>query len=888
MSDILGALVRRMRHVFRRRRFDADLAEEMMFHRAMRERELAASGADPRDAASAAKRAFGSSALAQDRARDVWLWPWLQDLARDLKFAFRLLAKEPGFTALAVAVLGLGIGVTNFQAVLVNAICVRGLPIPRVDRVVYIAARDVRDHEQALSYRELEEVRASIGASVDLAAFGSSRVIVGDEGRAPDRALAVYLSAGAFSILDATPALGRAFEPVDDRPGAPAVALLAHAFWMSRYGGDPAVVGRRVLIDGTPTAIVGVMADGFRFPVATDLWQPLALMPGIATAKRTVRSLAAIGRLAESATLADVRGRLDGATTRLSHDYPATNTGMRLTAVPINDKYNGRLTDPVWIAFMSVGVIVLLIACANAANLLLMRSAVRGHEMAVRASLGASRARLVRQLLMESAALAAVAGIVGIALSVACVRAITSIIPPNTLGYWITFTMDRRVLALLCVVCLGTVFVFGLAPALHVSKTDVVSLVKEGARGGAASARARRWTTAFLTAEFGLTMVMVAALVLNWRATRAGARADLVIDPDRIVTAGVTLSSARYGSPAQRQAFYDAVTERLGAVHDIAAFAVATALPGGGGVPRQTFVEGRERSATDPPLTSWTVTVGGDYFGVLGLGLVRGRAFDDRDGLAGAETAVVNQRFAQMFFPDADAIGHRVKLPDPGAAQAAPWLTIIGISPTVRQRPLPEPDPVVYLPMRSAPAPAAMLMIRAASGTTRVGPLLRSAVAAIDANTPLDRLMSMDQALALAQWNGRLSSDILNGIALVALCLAAIGVYAVASHGVAQRTQEIGIRMALGAPASHVVGMVLRRAAMQRGLGLLAGVVCILAWERMIGGGGTGGDLPARTMSDPINLVTVAALVTVIVAVASIVPALRATRLDPVAALRHE
>src|SRR5438034_8914320 len=361
----------------------------------------------------------------------------------DLRFAFRLLAKDRRFSLLAVAVLGLGIGVNNTQFILVNAICIRGLPIERVDRVVWFAARDVRDRDLALSYRELEESRAAAGPFDGLAAFGSAPMVVGDEGRAPDRAAGLYISANGFRLLRETPALGRDFEPGDDRVGAPAVAILGGALWKSRYGGDPAIVGRTIRIDGTPAIVVGVMRDGFRFPTNVELWRPLATMAGVTTERRTARALSVFGRMGDGNTLSDTRGRLTAMSARLSHDHPETNQAIRITAIPINERYNGRITDQVWLIFISVGVLVLLIACANVANLLLMRAAGRGHEMAVRASLGASRRQLVRQLLMESAVLAVAGGIVGLALSLAGVRLLQTAIPENTLPYWMTFTMDR-------------------------------------------------------------------------------------------------------------------------------------------------------------------------------------------------------------------------------------------------------------------------------------------------------------------------------------------------------------------------------------------------------------------------------------------------------------
>ena len=787
--------------------------------------------------------------------------------------------------------LGLGIGITNLQAVLINDICIRGLPVPHVDRVLFFSARDAHEREQPLSPREFDDLRATTRGLSGLAAFSIAPMVIGDEGQAPDRAIGAYVSASAFGILAERPLLGRDFEPADDRPGAPAVAILAHTLWASRYGADLSIVGRTVRVNGVPAIVVGVTRDRFRFPTNTEIWQPLASMPDVDEGERATRGLGVFGRLEDASSIADIRRQLAGSTRRMSHDYPDTNSGIRLTVVPINEKYNGRITDTVWLAFISVGVLVLLIACANTANLLLTRSASRGHEMALRASLGASRSQLVRQLLVESTLLAVLGGVVGTALAAAGLHVLSSMVPPNTLPYWVTFTMDRRVFALLCAICLGTVFVFGFAPALHLSRTDVGQELKDGHRGGGASLRVRRWTTVFLAAEFALTMVMVAALLLSIRTSRAAARAQLVIDPANLVTSAVTLPPESYRTPDRRLAFYDQVETSLARLPSLSGMSVASALPLAGAPAKQVDIEGQPRTPGQVAPTVRTVTIGDRYFDVLSIPLLRGRGFSARDGFAGYENVVVNQRFAQVFFAGTDAIGRHIRLTDVGANTVPrSWLTIVGVSATVRQRPLPDPDPVVYLPLRADPPVSARLIIRAPHAAAVVAPLLRDAVRAIDPDLPLYHTMSMDQALAESQWNGRVSATILDGIVLIAIGLAGVGVYAVTSYAVEQRTQELGIRMALGAPRRHLVAIVLRRAAAQLAFGLLAGVACTLAWQRLFSEGES--TTFSRTISyrltDPTNLVLVSAVLALITAVACVLPARRAAALDPLASLRHE
>ena len=812
------------------------------------------------------------------------------ELAREVRLAIRLLLKDRRFTILAVTVLGLGIGVNNTQFILVNAICIRGLPIERVDRVVWFTARDARDRDLPMSYRELEEAEASSGPFEGVAAFAAAPTVVGDEGRAPDRAAGLYISANGFNLLREKPVLGRAFEPEDDRAGAPSVAILGGALWKSRYGGDPAIVGRTIRIDGTPTVVVGVARDGFRFPANTELWRPLAAMPGITTERRTARALSVFGRMRDDNTLSDTRGRLASLSARLSREHADTNQGIRFTAIPINERYNGRITDQVWLVFISVGVVTLLIACANAANLLLMRAVDRAHEMAVRASLGASRRQLVRQLMIESAVLAALGGATGLALSLVGVRLLQTAIPQNTLPYWMRFTMDGRALTVLLGVSVATVFVFGLAPAIHVSKTDAGAAMKDGRRTGSAGLRARRWTTAFLTAEFALSMLLIAALVTGVRGWLSAERAALVFNPANAITTSIALPPTVYRTPTERVEFYRQLHEKLAAIAGVSSTAVMTALPLGGASARALAIEGRAPAAAEVPPTVWTLTISPPYFSAIGVPLLRGRTFGDTDGTAGAEAAIVNQRFAEMFFPNGDAIGHRIRLTEPtatGTAAATPApMTIVGVSPTLRQRSGLDLDPVVYLPLRAGPPAVAAIVVRTSSDAAAIAPRLRDAVRAIDPNLPLYRLMPMEQAIAESQWNARVSNMIATTIALVALGLAAVGLYAVTAHAVVQRTQEIGIRMALGAGTPHVVGIVVRRAMAQLVLGLVAGTGCILAWERVFDAN-TGAARLYR-LSDPANLAAVSLVLLLVAVIASIAPAWRAAHLDPVLALRDE
>jgi len=665
--------------------------------------------------------------------------------------------------------------------------------------------------------------------------------------------------------------------------------------WRSRYAADPRVIGRTVRINGTPTTIVGVMRAPFRFPSVTDVWVPLSSMPSVSTDRRAVRALSVVARLHEGAALAGVRASLAGDSDRLSHEFPASNAGIALRAIPINQRYSGNLTDAVWIAFVTVAVIVLLIACANAANMLLLRAAGRSHEIAVRASLGASQSRIVRQLVVESALLAVLGGALGMMLEWAGLRGINAIIPENTLAYWMRWRLDLRALAVLCAMCGCAVLVFGLAPALHVASADVNATIKSGGRGGFGAVRGRRWTAICLAVECGLTMVMLAALFVALRTTRDEGRKFVAAQPDGVLTTWMTLPADRYRTVDARRRFYRALEARVAALPDTAAVAMETALPLGGGAPRTLAAYGAAAEPAGKQPTVWTIGVSARYFEAIGVPVTRGRAFDDRDGLDGYETAIVNQRLADMFFSGRDAVGQHIRLNEPGVPAAAP-LTIVGVVPSVRQiTTSADPDPIVYLPLSASPPVSAVLLVRGQPGPTRsigrgattpAAAPLRGALHEMDSELPLYRTMPMGDALDASQWNGRVSNWLLDSITVVAVLLASLGLYAVIAHAIVQRTREIGIRVALGATRARVVSMVARQAGLHFVLGVGAGVACVFGFALLTAGDG-GGQVTGYQMTSASTLAAVSVLLAAITAAASIAPAWRACRVDPARTLRE-
>jgi putative ABC transport system permease protein len=807
---------------------------------------------------------------------------------QDLRYAVRLLVKDPWFAAVAAIALALGIGVNNTVFTIVNSVLIRGLPFDRPDEIMSLGTRDARNRDRGVSYLEFQDWQNGNRSFVGLAAFSGQTMNVSDEGRAPERFGGPYISGNAFQLIGQKSLIGRDFLPEDDRPGAAPVVMLGNGIWKNRYGSDPGVIGRTIKVNELPATVIGVMPEGFKFPINADLWVPLTQLPGLTDQKRDARDFQVFGRLAAGVTPAQARAELTAVANRLAHDFPATNKEITPTVMTFNERYNGGQIRLIFLTLMGAVGFVLLIACANVANLLLARSAGRAREISVRVSLGATRFRIVRQLLVESVLLAAISGVLGFGLSLAGIRLFDAAVADVGKPYWIQFTLDGRVFAFLAATCLGSGVVFGLAPALHVSKTDINEVLKEGGRSGS-GVRARRWTSALIVVELALTLVLLAGAGFMVRSFLILYQRDVGIETSHLLTMRLQLPNRKYPTPEQRREFYERLDDRLAALGNVQAATVASTAPSTGGSSRQLFVEGREPVPGEQPQIVTQVMVGPRYFETIGLKLRRGRPFDDRDGTPGHETAIVNQRFVAMHFASDDPIGRRIRLtPEaaPGAPpQTAAVVTIVGITPTVRQRNFQEalPDPVVYVPLRSQPPPFAMLLLRAAGDPAALTPAVREEVRAIDPDLPLFGILTLDQMLAQGRWMFEVIGTMFGVFALIALALSAVGLYAVTAYSVSQRTQEIGVRMALGAQAPQVWWLVLRGALVQLAIGLPIGVAGAIGAGRLL--------QSVLVRSGSPDVATIASLVTLLITVslcACFWPARRATQLDPVSALRYE
>ncbi len=814
----------------------------------------------------------------------------MSSILQDLRFAARRLVRDRRFTLAAVAALALGIGATSAIFTIVNAVLLRSLPFDDPDRIMMISTRDAQGREFGVSEPDFEDWRREVRTFSGISLVQMGPVNFSADDRAPDQYDGVYISWNGFSLIGTQPVIGRGFSVEDDRPGSPPVMLLSYTVWQSRYGGDRAVIGRTIRANSEPATIVGVMPPGMEFPFNSDVWLPLAQRPTAQTrAGRAGRLLMAYGRLADGMTIEQARTEMTGITRQLAVQFPDTNKGVTADVSPFSEQVIGTQIRVLFWSLMGAVGFVLLIACANVANLLLARAADRSREMAVRISIGATRWRIVRQLLVESVLLAFVAGVAGLGLAYAGVRWFDANTADIGKPYWMVFSMDGTVVAFFAAICLVTGIVFGLAPAVYVSRTSVMEVMKDGGRAGSAGMRARRWTTALIVAELTLTLVLLSGAGLMIRSFMNLYQMDIGVDTSRLVSMQLIFPTRTYASLESRALFLQRLDERLNGITSIAGASSTNYLPFTGASLRRFEIDGRaDMTGEQRPLVGM-VAVGSKYFDALGVRMLRGRAFTATDGEPGREAMIVNQRLVDMHFRGEDPVGRRIRLINDGNIPGAPKFyaaTIVGVSPTIRQRSFErDPDPVVYIThgQNALMAMQVNLIVRARDNPVAVTSLLRQEVSAMDPDVPVTNIRTIDEILARNRWPQRTFGTMFLAFAVIAIVLAAVGLYSVTAYSVAQRTQEIGIRMALGAEGEQVRWLILRRGLIQLAVGLTLGLAGALGTGRLLQG-----MLVATGPADVVTLVAISLVMVAVAVMACFWPARRATRLDPVKALRYQ
>jgi len=819
-------------------------------------------------------------------------------LLHDLRFAVRLITKERWFTAVAVAALALGIGVNATVFTLVNAVLIRGLPFEDSAQLYMLGVRrETETRASQLSHPELQDWRAQTRTFAGLAAFSNMGMNLADDRGVPEQARGSLLTANAFRVLGQQPLFGRDFSDEDDRKGAERVVIIGHGIWKNRYGADPAVLGRVLRVNGEPATIVGVMPEGMMFPTEAALWMPF--VPTTAQERRDNRPLSVFGRLRAGVSRAQAQAELDAIAGRLAAQYPETNKEFPGAIVQtFNERFNGGEIRQVFLAMMGAVGFVLLIACANVANLLLSRAAHRSREIALRIALGASRWRVVRQLLVESIVLGCIGGVLGLLLAFVGIRLFDAAVADSGKPYWIQFTVDWVVLAFLAGICVLTGILFGLAPALQVSKTSVNEVLKEGGRGSSGGRRAQWLSSTMVVVEIALTIVLLVGAGLMARSFLKLYSQDLGIRTDYLMTMRLALPNTKYPTPESRREFFDRLGPRLEGVPGAESVAMATNVPPQGGGRRDLEIEGRPaQSGTERPAVT-TVTISPTFFDAVGAQLRRGRVFTANDGAPGAESVIINPRFASEFFPGEDPIGRRIRFPPrepaPGSstpATATPpapppvWRTIVGISPSIRHGSPQDAEPpaVAYIPLRQEPSGFAFLLIRSRLEPGVMMNAVRREVQAVDQDQPVFTVQTMEQLLAQQQWPFRVFGSVFAIFAFIALVLAAVGLYAVMAYSVTQGTQEIGVRMALGAAGRQVSWLILRRGLIQLVVGLTLGLSGAALASRAL--------RPLLVQVAPHDLATfvgITLLLSTVALAACLIPARRATRLDPLVALRRD
>jgi putative ABC transport system permease protein len=826
---------------------------------------------------------------------------------QDLRYGFRMLRQRPGFTFAAVIALALGIGANTAIFSVVNAVMLRPLPFADPDRlmVVWQTAQQGEYSQLSLAYPNYDELRKQCQLCEDVGAWNSYSytrfALTG--GAQPEQAQYAVVSASLFSVLGVKPALGRAFLPEEDQPGAARVAIISHGLWRRRWAGDTKLIGQQATFDGQSYTVVGVMPPGFvfpRFPRDAEIWVPLSgdPYPGRRFSPGT-RYLSVMARLKSGVTLAQAEAEMSAIARRIEQQDPQFNRGLGLRPTPLHR----QLTDHLRLAlFVLLGVVgfVLLIACANVANLLLARAASRRQEIAVRLALGASRWRLARQLLTESLLLALLGGAAGLLVAAWGVEAL-SIIPYNATSYFIPYnvtheqiTLDGSVLSFTFALSLLAGMIFGLAPALQSSRPDINAALKgDGAPVGHGPRRHTRGLLVTVEVALSLTLLVGAGLMIKSFARLQ--KVDPGFEPESVLTADLSLPRAKYPNGQKIAAFHDQLLASLSATPGVVAVGLGSSLPfGGTNADTSFFIDGR------PPLNPRDMphthprTISPDYFRAMGIRMVEGRAFTEQDHAQAPRVTVINETMARRFWPNQTALGKRVALdlevikyfPDrpPQLDPASGMREIVGVVRDVRHEGLEtEPKPEMYIPDRQRPERQMNLVISAAVEPASLTAAVRDAVAAIDPDQPVADVKPMSHMLADSVAKPRFNYLLLNVFAVVALILTITGVYGMMSYAVAARTREIGVRLALGAQGRDVLKLVIGQGMKPAIAGVALGLAGAYALTRVMAT-----LLFNVSATDPTIFIGMAAMLATVALVACYLPARRATKVDPVIALRNE
>ncbi|MGC2638079.1 MAG: ABC transporter permease [Acidobacteriaceae bacterium] len=800
-------------------------------------------------------------------------------MAYDLRFALRMIRAHGWFSAAVVVTLALGIGLNTMVFTIVNAALLKPVPVPGGARLVAVAGRDLanRNGNTRLSYADLLDYRAQLHTLDALEGAADLEGVLGEPGNPPQTYHLERATTGIFSMLHIHPILGRDFQPSDAEPGAPQVLMLGYTVWKQRYNSAPSVIGRQVRINEKAATIIGVMPKGFAFPTVVDLWTPL-----IATSdqlKRDNRDLQAFALLKPGVSRTTAQAELDAVAHRLAAQYSDTNKNTSALVLSFHERYNGGNIKMVFLLMLASVGFVLLIACANVANMMLSRALGRQREMSIRAALGASRWRITRQFLVESVLLSVLGGLAGLALAVAGVHWFNLATSNVGRPYWVQFTMDYSVFGYFAALCILSGLVFGLAPALRSSRPDLQPMLQEGGRT-LGRHRGGTFTAILVVFQFALTLVLLTGAGIFAPSLIRSFDSNRSVPADQLMTANIDFPSDRYKDTGSIQRFYNQLLPRIQAIPGVSHVAIVSNPPGLGSA--DSNIELEHASVNDPahrPPISFVVSSPG-YLATVGVPLLLGRDFNPVDGTAHHEAAIFTVDSARDFWPGQSAIGKRFRFYN-DKNQPDPWITVVGVCANVVQDlNNNHPRPLFFLTFRQEGWNGMALVVHATSNPI---PAVRAAVQKIDQDLPLRDVFILTAAVEHQLWYLHLFSKIFAGFAFIALIMASVGIYAVLAQSTSRRTQEIGVRIALGASVASILLLVMRRGFWQIGAGLALGLAAAIPAARLMA------NLPIGVSpTDPDVFFAVAGVLAIVGIAACWLPARRAAALDPVAAIRCE
>ena len=882
--------INRLLGSIRKNKLEHQLNDELQFHIEMRTDEFIAAGMPPEEARRRARRRFGNQTLLKERTRDMDTIGWMESMWQDLRYAGRMLSRSPGFTAVAVLSLALGIGADTAIFSAVYTALLKPLPFQNADRLIFIRKKNpprgwIRN---PISPAEILAWRSESGVFEDIAAFTSSSCVLAGSGEAEEDPCEIA-SSNLFPLLGATPARGRTFSAEEDKPEGARVTVLSYGLWQRRFGGEDSAIGRAITINGAIYTITGVMPAGFShlysppYDKTPELW-----VSGIALSPiHTWNDYFGVGRLRPGISLSQAESRLGPISIRLEQAYPDLK-GWRAELMSIRMAVSGD-TRPALIVLMGAVAFVLLIACANLANLLLARGAGRASEFAVRNALGANQGRLIRQLLTESLVIALAGGALGVWLASFGCQGLAALAPAyllNAAPGMARGATDWRVLGFAMVTVLLTVFLFGLAPALQVVRPRLTQELGESGRSSMQSRRSRRSRGALVVAEIALAMVLLVGAGLMVRTMAEISRLNLGFNPTNVLSLRVAFSGEHYKEPQSRVEFWQRVVAAVKALPGVEAASVSRGLPIGDWAGQFFTTSDHPNPPAGQVPDANYILAGPDYFRTTQVPLRRGRSFDEHDTQTGKRVAIVNERLAQLYWPGEDPLGKELRIGSPGST--APWLSVVGVAGNVLSQGPGGFHSEIYIPYQQFPwlvGGPQHLLVRtspAVKPESLIGAVVR-VIRGVDKNEPAVDIQTLNQAVAEPRAQERLVMALLSSFAGLALILSILGIYSVLSYSIAQRTREIGLRVALGAQRRSVLQLVVGDGMRLAAIGIALGIAGALALTRLMT------DLLYGVRpTDPITFVVVSAALGTASLVACYVPARRAMNIDPIVALRYE